>query len=124
MYSPGVTFQSICLPTTSLLTVVCRGLPLLGIRGGAGPLQVCTQNFITSWTCSFINSYTHITKTIISFLRHQGVRAYVCLCPPGSVTGICPCRVKVCRAWLVTAPRGQAVPRKATLSSLQLQLTA
>ncbi|KAG7516016.1 hypothetical protein JOB18_020449 [Solea senegalensis] len=41
------------------------------------------------------------------FLRQQAVRVHVCLCPPGSVTGICPCRVKVCRARLVTAPRCQ-----------------
>lgn len=45
----------------------------------------------------------------MSVLEQQGVQARVCLCPPGSVTGICPCRVKVCRAWLVTAPRGQIV---------------
>lgn len=27
-------------------------------------------------------------------------------CPPGSVTGICPCRMKECRVWLVTELRG------------------
>lgn len=83
---------------------VRRPHPLLRVRGGAKQLQVCNQRFAD--TCIFHASLSKsLTIPITKIHRHEG--APVRLCPPGSVTGICPCRVKECRAWLVTAPRGQ-----------------
>lgn len=49
-------------------------------------------------------------------------RAPFWICLPGSVTGICPCRMKACRAWLVTAPRGQTAHPKALSPSNQTRL--
>lgn len=83
---------------------VCRSHPLLRVKGGAKQLQVCNQGFAD--TCIFHASLSKsLTIPITTIHRHEG--ALDRLCPPGSVTGICPCRVKECRAWLVTAPRGQ-----------------
>lgn len=120
--------QLICL--TSLLTVVCRRHPPLRIIGRAGQLQVCLHNLITSQTCTFINSYNCITKTMTSFLRHQGVAAYVCLCPLGSVTGICPCRVKCAGpGWLLPpgaslfSKRPRFPHRRNSLNEIHVQLT-
>lgn len=94
-----------CYSSAHLLpSPVCRPHPLLRVKGGAKRLQVCNQCFAD--TCIFHASLSKsLMIPITTIHRHEG--APVRLCPPGSVTGICPCRVKECRAWLVTAPRGQ-----------------
>lgn len=94
---------------------------MLRIRGGARQLQVWTHNFAGFPGCLL----TVVSlKTIVTVLRHEGAAARLCHCPPGSVTGICPCRVKERRAWLVTGPRGQTSLPKTTTSSLQIRLSA
>lgn len=117
MCSPGDTFQPIYLPSSS----ADDDEHMLRIRGGARQLQVCAHNFAGFPGCLF----TIVSpKTMVTILRHEGAGARLCLCPPGSVTGICPCRAKECRAWLVTGPRGQTSLPKTMTSSFQIQLSA
>lgn len=114
MCSPGSTFQSVYLQTTfhcwgsqdELVTFRSALYPFLG----SFSVHLC-----------LISS----TKTMVSVLRHDGARASRCLCPPGSVTGICPCRVKRVQGLSGYCTQGPDFsPKRPTLSLLQLQFTA
>lgn len=65
--------------------------------------------------CSF--SFCHWERVTVRTTQ-QACR----FCPLGSVTGICPCRMKECRVWLVTEPRGHNPLQKLSLLSLFLAL--
>lgn len=103
MCSPGGTLQHIYLSDPSGDEHLCRG--------DAGRLQVC---FLVLW-----DFHPDAENPLVG--RRQGP---FCLCLPGSVTGICPCRMNECRAWLVTAPRGQTAHPKALSPSSQRRLSS
>lgn len=106
MCSPGVTLQHICLPDLSADNFHCWG--------SEEELADFRFAFIIFWGGIFVSMQA---ETNNHHPEARKCRSWVCLCPPGSVTGICPCRVKECRAWLVTAPRGRTTLRKAVLPS-------
>lgn len=103
MCSPGVTLQHIYLSDPSGDDSLCWG--------DAGWLQVCSM---VLWDF-------HPSSENPLAGRRQGP---FCLCLPGSVTGICPCRVNECRAWLVTAPRGQTAHPNALSPPSQRRLSS
>lgn len=112
MCSPGVTFQSMYLLYWSAEDFHWRSS------------EEEPDNF--RFACvTFLKFFVHLCfiwsrQTIISLLRHEGVSAHLCLCPPGSVTGICPCRVKERRAWPVTAPGGQTSLQKGHINFMNI----
>lgn len=103
MCSPGGTLQHIYPSDPSGDEHLCWG--------DAGRLQVC---FLVLW-----DFHPNAENPLVG--RRQGP---FCLCLPGSVTGICPCRMNECRAWLVTAPRGQTAHPKALSPSSQRRLSS
>lgn len=61
------------------------------------------------WSAVKINFAKHHTSNNHCFFFPSSEFKKVCLRLPGSVTGICPCSLKGCRAQLVTVPRGRLV---------------
>lgn len=102
MCSPGVTLQPIYLRDLS-------GDDECWVD--AGQIQACRFGF--TWFSPEL--WEPPPRETLAGRR----RIPFCLCLPGSVTGICPCRMKERRARLVTAPRGQAAHPRALSPSNQ-----